>query len=64
MNSANSLGRKDGRRAVAAKQATRNIPLRRRGRLTEALIGFALSAVIALAALTSTGEIPFVYQGY
>ena len=49
---------------MAAKQATRNIPLRRRGRLTEALIGFALSAVIALAALTSTGEIPFVYQGY
>lgn len=31
---------------------------------TEAVIGVALAAAVALAALASTGEIPFVYQGY
>jgi hypothetical protein len=31
---------------------------------TEAAIGLALAAAVALAALASTGEIPFVYQGY
>jgi hypothetical protein len=32
--------------------------------VTEAVIGLALAAAVALAALASTGEIPFVYQGY
>ena len=49
---------------MTAKRTAANRSLRWRGHLTEALIGLTLSAAIALAALTSTGEIPFVYQGY
>jgi len=42
--------------------ASESRPLRRY--LVEALIGLALAAALTLAALASTGEIPFVYQGY
>lgn len=49
---------------MTSEQTTAGQPPRWRGHLTEALIGLALAAAIALAALASTGEIPFVYQGY
>ena len=49
---------------MTAKRMATDRPLRWRGHLTEALIGLALSAAITLAALTSIGEIPLVYQGY
>lgn len=32
--------------------------------VVEAMIGAALAGAVALAVLASTGEIPFVYQGY
>ncbi len=32
--------------------------------IVEAVIGVSIAAAIIIAVLTSTGEIPFVYQGY